>query len=164
MTIEIATLKLKPQFVTVDDFNNYHGKNLRDLLRSYGQNDSYDAERFLAKTELKLMNIIDRKTFRIYDFNNLTDRQLAFFKMAILEHAWYRYKNGDIGNDSGYNPERGDIVDQDEKEAIRVSQDTIDLLSNAGLWNMNIKNRPRKFAGGMWYLGLDGGPSYDPNS
>ena len=141
-------LILEPQYVTVDDFNNYHGVNLREILRNDG-NDSYQAERFLAREELKFINWIDNTTFRRLPYSQLNERQLKLFRCAILEQVMYVIKNGDIGLDSGYDPEKGVIADSDTLNSLRVSQVAIDLLSNAGLFNLVMKNRPRKFGGGF---------------
>lgn len=137
---------LKPQFVTVDDFNNYHNLNLREILLTYGD-DSYAAEKFLAVTEIKLMNWIDTVTFRRKNWNELNPKQKLLFQYAILEQANYRLNNGDIGLDSGYNPKQGKVADPGYLSQIRVSNDAIMFLSNAGLYNKVIKNRPRTFSG-----------------
>ena len=144
----MESLELKPQFVTVDDFNNYHGVNLREMLRN-NANDSYQAERFLAREEMKFMQWIDNTTFRRLSYHELNERQLKLFKCAILEQAMYVFKNGDIGLDSGYDPEKGVIADSDTLSSLRISQVAIDFLSNAGLFNLSMKNRPRKFGGGF---------------
>ena len=71
------------------------------------------------------------------------------FKEAIILQAMYTYKNGDIGMDSGYDAERGIVARRAELVELSVCQDAIDILSNAGLFNLVMKNRPRKFGGGF---------------
>ena len=139
-------IEFKPKYVTVDDFNNYHNMNLRDMLLSYG-NDSYAAEKFLFKVETQLLNWIDNVTFRRKNWNQLNAKQYQNLQLAILEQAMYVFKNGDISLDSGYNPEQGIIAQRGQLNRLRVSQAAIDYLSNAGLYNLVVKNRPRTFSG-----------------
>lgn len=140
-------INLAPKYVTVDDFNNYHNTNLRTLLLSFGMDDSYAAERFLATTEIKLMSWIDNTSFRRKHWDALNPRQKQAFQLAILEQAMYRYKNGDVDLDSGYDQEKGFIATRGQLNRIKVSQAAIEFLSNAGLYNLVIKNRPRTFSG-----------------
>lgn len=135
-----------PKFVTVDEFDNYWGANLRDMLRS-GANESNAASIFLARVERRLMAYIDNNTFRRYRYDELQGKQLDAMKEAILLQAMYTYKNGDIGMDSGYDAERGIIAKRSDLVELAACQDAIDTLSNAGLWNLVMKNRPRKFGG-----------------
>lgn len=139
-------IDFKPKYVTVDDFNNYWGVDLREMIRSYG-NDSYKAENFLFSTETKLMGWINANTFRRKDWNQLNPYQLQQFQLAILEQAMYRLKNGDIALDSGYDPDKGIIADNGKLSKLKVSTDAIQFLQNAGLYNLVIKNRPRTFSG-----------------
>ncbi len=140
-------IEFKPKYVTVDDFNNYHNMNLRDMLRSYSEDDSFAAERFLFKTEIKLMAWIDTVTFRRKRWDQLNAYQYLQFQLAILEQALYRYKNGDIDLDSGYDQDKGIIADKGKLNQLKVSSSAIEFLSNAGLYNLVVKNRPRTFSG-----------------
>ena len=153
------TSQFTPKFVTVDEFDNYWNANLRDMLRT-SANESNQAEMFLARVERRLMAYIDNNTFRRYKYEELCGKQLNAFKEAIILQAMYVYKNGDIGMDSGYDAERGLVAKRSELVELSVCQDAIDVLANAGLWNMSMKNRPRKFGGDILYgLGLAGGGS-----
>lgn len=95
------------------------------------------------------MAYIDNNTFRRYKYEELVGKQLDAFKEAIILQAMYVYKNGDIGMDSGYDAERGIVAKRGELVELSLCQDAIDTLSNAGLWNLVMKNRPRKFGGGF---------------
>lgn len=148
-----------PMFITVDEFDNYWSVNLRDMLRT-SANESNQAEMFLARVERRLMAYIDNNTFRRYKYEELCGKQLNAFKEAIVLQAMYVYKNGDIGMDSGYDAERGLVAKRAELVELSVCQDAIDVLANAGLWNMSMKNRPRKFGGDILYgIGLTRGGS-----
>lgn len=141
-------MQLQPKFVTIDDFNNYWAANLQNLLKT-SANESNQANMFLVRVERRLMSYIDNNTFRRYKYEELKGKQLDAFKEAILLQAMYTYKNGDIGMDSGYDSERGMTAKRAELVEISVCQDAIDILSNAGLWNLVMKNRPRRFGGGF---------------
>lgn len=141
-------LNIGPKFITIDEFDNYWTVNLRDMLRT-SANESNQAEMFLARVERRLMAYIDNNTFRRYKYEELVGKQLDAFKEAIILQAMYVYKNGDIGMDSGYDAERGIVARRGELVELSVCQDAIDTLSNAGLWNLVMKNRPRKFGGGF---------------
>ena len=138
----------QPQFVTVDDFKNYWGMDLRNMLRS-DDNESNQAERFLARVEDRLMNWIDNNTFRRlkYEDLHLNPRQYENWQKAILTQAMYMFKNGDLGIDSGYDSERGIITARHDLVELEVCQAAIDYLSNAGLFNLVVKNRPRVLRG-----------------
>ena len=133
---------LKPKFITIEEFDNYWAVNLRDMLRT-SANPSNQADLFLARVENRLMAYIDNNTFRRYKYEELQGIQLAAFKEAIILQAMYVYKNGDIGMDSGYDAERGSVIKRADLVEISVCQDAIDILSNAGLWNLAMKNKPR---------------------
>lgn len=131
-----------PKYVSVDDFKNYWGKDLRNLLRS-DDNESIQAEHFLGMCEDMLMAWIDKNTFRRLRYEDLRGKQLESWKKAIVIHAMYVFKQGIIGMDSGYDAEKGFIAEPYQLDQIVVCQASIDQLSNAGLFNLVMKNRPR---------------------
>lgn len=141
-------MDITPRYVTVDDFDAYHNVNLREMLRS-GANESNAANAFLFRVENLLMARIDSQTFRRFRYEELKGKQLEAFQMAILEQAMYTFRNGDLGMDSGYDAEKGMIASKADIEGIIVCDNAITILSNAGLWNLVMKNRPRKFGGGF---------------
>ena len=138
----------QPKFITVDDFKNYWGIDLRSVLRS-DNNESNQAERFLARVEDRLMNWIDNHTFRRIKYEDLKFRPYQYenWQKAILTQAMYMYKNGDLGMDSGYDAEKGVVAARSDLVELEVCQATIDYLSNAGLFNLNVKNRARTLQG-----------------
>lgn len=153
-------LRIKPRFVTVDDFFSFTGKHLEHLISS-DDNESNQADLFLMKVEDHLLNWIDRNTYRRIKYNCLIGEQKDSFKKAILSQALYTYKNGSIalGLESGYDQEKGIIVDYDKLSQLEVCQAAINYLGNAGLMNLSIKNKPRYMKGypGLDFTGFDGG-------
>ena len=91
---------------------------------------------------------IDNRTFRRIRYCDLNPRQLEHFQYALVEQAKYMVINGDFGLDSGYDQEKGLITDSQTIETLKVGSDVITQLSNAGLFNLTVKNRPRYPHGG----------------
>lgn len=152
-------MAIQKYYVTPDDFKNYWGIDLRNALRD-DDNVSNQADRFLERVQDRLENWINNNTFRRLKFEQLNPFQMENFKKAILTQAMYMYKQGDMGLDSGYDSEKGVIVDRGTLVQLQVCQAAIDYLSNAGLFNLSMKNRPRYIYGypGMAFAdNFDGG-------
>jgi hypothetical protein len=112
------------------------------------ENPSRAANIFLFRVEQELKAHVDTETFRNFDWDRLSDYQQKMLKLALLEQAHYILRNGDISSDSGYDPEKGIIVDIDTLDYISISRSAIRYLQTGGLWSMKIKPRPR--TGGFW--------------
>ena len=149
-------INMQPQFVSTDDFLNYWGIDLKAKLNK-GVNTSNFADMFLRRIEDRIMTWIDATTFRIVpweyykddyipknDFNKKSiDLSRDYWKKAILEQAMYVFKNSDIGQDSGYDPEKGIMAPESDLQAIEICRPCIRFLIEAGLYNHVMKNRPR---------------------
>lgn len=137
-------MEFKPKFVTVDDYKNFSGKDLRNQLKS-DDNESNQAERFLYLVEEHLMTWIDHKTFRKVGFDCLTPYQLEKFQLAILYQAQYTFKQGSLalGLENGVDAERGVVITDEQISQTEVCHAAIEHLSVAGLFNLKIKNRKR---------------------
>lgn len=149
-------INMQPQFVSSDDFFNYWGINLKAKLDK-GSNTSNFTDMFLRRVEDRLMAWIDKTTFRLYEWDYYKDdykitqewkkdiilEERDYWKKAILEQAMYIFKNSDIGQDSGYDPEKGIVATPEELQSIEVCRPCINFLAKAGLYNHVMKNRPR---------------------
>lgn len=133
---------MEPQFITIDDFENYWGLNLREKLKD-NSNSSNKAGIFLKRIELRVMNWIDSNTFRVTTWDRLTDFQLEHFRIALLEQAMYVYRNTDIALDSGYDPEKGFVADYAKLKTLEICEPCLRELKLAGLYNLNVLNRNR---------------------
>ena len=133
---------MKPQFIDANLFLDYTNVDLHAALKGK-DNPSAKVDTFLARVELRLMAWIDKNTFRIKDWRHLTDFQLEKFRYALLEQAYYMYRNGDIALDSGYDQERGIVAEHHAMQELVVCQPCIDYLIQAGLFNLKVKNRRR---------------------
>ncbi|MBR3208856.1 MAG: hypothetical protein IKF82_01165 [Bacilli bacterium] len=146
-------IRMMPQFVSADDFINYWGLNLSLRLKN-DDNLSNKTNIFLSQIEDRLMAWVDANTFRTipweyykdeYEYKTEEERKVAqvrkeAFKKAILNQAMYVYRNSNIGLDSGYDPEKGVIVQSQELQAIEICRPAIDYLKTAGLYNHVMRN------------------------
>lgn len=144
-------------FVTPDDFKSVYGKDLRNMLRS-DDNESNQAERFIAMVTSHLKNWIDNNTYRRLPYDSLTTYQLGQFQRAILAQVYYTYNEGlkALGLASGVDDEKGVVVSQEVLSTVTVCQAAINYLSNAGLFNLVVKNKPRILKGYPEYGFADG--------
>lgn len=138
------SLRTTAKFVTPDDFKNLFGIDLRQRLRP-SDNESNKADLFLMIVEDKFLQEVDRRIFRNYDWDEITlhPDDLEAMQKAVLTQALYVYRNSDLGLDSGYDPDRGVIVDKEALEAIKICDDALNYLRNAGLYVLTISNRRR---------------------
>lgn len=157
-TQPIPILKL---VVTPDDFNNLFGANLANLLRE-SANDSNYPNVFLRLVQDALMDWCDDHGFRRVHFNELQGMQLTYFQKAVLYQAYYVIKNGSVGLglDSGYDAEKGVVIDAVNLDRIGVPQRVVTLLHKSGLFNLKMKNRPRYNRGYPGLMGVYTGEDY----
>lgn len=135
-------MRTEPRFVKPSDYENYTGVSLNAELK-VNQNESNKANLFLMQIEDMLLARIDKTSFRLYDWNNLTEYQKDCLQKAIIIETQYIIRNSNIFTDSGYDPERGEIINIDKLQNIAICPSAIDFLSNCGLYNHVIKNRYR---------------------
>ena len=135
-------MNFEPKFISVSDFYDYWGIDLIEKLKNSG-NPSNKANIFLRRTENNVMAWIDAKTFRNVHWDHLSDFQLEQFQYALLEQAMYVYRNSDISLDSGYDTEKGIIVDRETLDDLIICIPALNFLKIAGLYNLNVTNRVR---------------------
>lgn len=137
-----SKLSNEPRFVTPDDFQNYTGKSLDELLDK-NANISNASNLFLLRVEDCLLSRLDNLSFRTVGYDDLSDFQLESLQKAIIYQAEYMIRNGDIFTDSGYDIERGEVIDFDKLQRVAICPTSVDLLKNCGLYNHVITNRRR---------------------
>lgn len=136
------------KFVTADDFYQYWGIDLNSRLRDGDDtNDSSKADIFLGRLEKRVMSWIDKNSFRVVPWNNLSEFQLDMFKCALLEQAMYMWRNGDIDMDSGYDQSSGLVIDPNTKASLVMCEPAINFLITSGIMNQKITNRKRFMSG-----------------
>ena len=110
--------------------------------------DSRKAERFLITVEDDVALFLDSNCFKRIDqeYKSMTEYQKECYKKALLNQAKYKLKNGDIGNESGFDPVTGIVTDRPHLKEIVLSEKCKKYLNLAGLYNRNIIA-----SGGGWF-------------
>lgn len=135
-------MRTAPRFVTKDDYLNYTNQDLDDILNVRDKSSNF-SNIFLLRVEDRLMSYVDAETYRIFKWEQLTGHQLECLQKAIIEQAEYILRNSDLFTDSGYDPEKGIVVDFNKLYEIMICRTAINYLKNGGLYNKVIVNRTR---------------------
>lgn len=127
---------LKTKYITADEYKQYFGDDLNVILPNDDMPNG-KAERFIARVEDDVALFLETKCFKRIDekYWELSDYQKECYKKALLNQVYYKVNNGDIGNDSGYDPSTGVIAHRNNIVDIVLSPKTTDYLRLAGLYN-----------------------------
>lgn len=149
MSISVPKLVVSP-----DDFKNFFGIDLANILRG-SDNDSNYPFVFLRLVQDFLIDWCDERGFRRKSLDDIYGAQLEAFQKAVLYQAYYVWKNGatGLGLESGYDAEKGIVINATDLQRIEVPERVVTLLHKAGLFNLKMKNRPRYNRG---YPGIAG--------
>lgn len=123
---------LQTKYITLDEFEEYFGINLRHELGSVEA-----AVAFLTRLENRIASYCDSKFNKNIDatYPHFSDYQKKHYKLALLEQAIYVFKNGDISVDSGYDPDKGVIG---KPQSLVICENCKNELRLCGIWNRNI--------------------------
>lgn len=134
-------MRTEPRFVKANDYKNYTGKDLNEMFDTEDSNNL--AEKFILRIEDLLLTRIDNISFRTQNWENLTDFQLECLQKAIIEQITYIVRNSDLFSDSGYDLDKGKIIDNEELYKIEICRASKDYLRRCGLLNLTVKNTHR---------------------
>lgn len=136
---------INSRYITKDDYFEKWGEDLSIILPN-GDNESNKVERFLELVEDRLACYVMQTTHKDIDliYPRFTDTQKIRYKKALLEQALYMIRNGDIGSDSGYDPNRGLVATNRTLKAIEISRPAISQLERCGLYD-------RRIRGNSWF-------------
>lgn len=134
-------MRTEPRFVKANDYKNYTGKDLNEMFDTEDSNNL--AEKFILRIEDLLLTRIDNISFRTQNWENLTDFQLECLQKAIIEQITYIVRNSDLFSDSGYDLDKGKIIDNEELYKIEICRASKDYLRRCGLLNLTVKNTRR---------------------
>jgi hypothetical protein len=135
-------MRTEPIFVKESDYNNYTGRNLKNILDPNSEIQNA-CNLFLLQIENRIMAKVDNMSFRVRSWDNLTPLQKEKMQLAIIEQAEYTLRNGDLFTDSGYDVEKGEIISTEKLRKIEICSIALEYLQSCGLLNKNIKNRVR---------------------
>lgn len=139
-------------YVVADDFKTYFGIDLALTLPD-DDNPSNKVEAFLLRVENRICVYLNARYYRYIEqeFPKFTDYQKEHFKYALLEQAYYVLRNGDISTDSGYDPEKGEVMNVDRLNNIVIAPNCENELMLCGLLSRKIRNRCRWGMDGWLY-------------
>jgi hypothetical protein len=128
------------KYVTKEDFKEFSGIDLELELRD--KDDSGNkVVIFIKGIENWIETYIQFHTGKKYDFTQLTSEQLEHFKKGLLYQIEYVLRNGNISNDSGYNPEAGSLVEPNFLNRISLSENAKMEFVMAGLWTRKLRSK-----------------------
>ena len=133
------------KYITPNDYLTYWHQNLDMILPQ-----DLPADIFIEQIEDEVAMLLEVNCFKRIDeeYIELSDYQKECYKKALLHQCRYKIKNGDISNDSGYDPQSGKIANEKYLEKIELSRQAKKYLNLAGLWNRNIGGK--LFGGGFF--------------
>ena len=140
-------MEIKTQYITPDDFKQYFGIDLAARLKG-DANPSDKANAFIKRVEDQMEVYLNSTFFKNIniEWSHFSDFQKEHYRLALLEQAYYIFKNGDIARDSGYEPDEGLKISTHEKREIMLSEIAKQHLEMTGLWTRNIRSSP-------WFIG-----------
>lgn len=132
--------QIQTKYITPDEFKDYFGIDL-SLELNDDTNPSNKAMAFLKRIEDRVESIVDVECFRQVDreYPCFSDYQKKHYKRALLEQAIYVFQNGEISVDSGYDPEKGVIVDNSKLKELSLAPNAKRELQLCGLWCKKIR-------------------------
>lgn len=135
-------MNLTTKYITPSDYLNYFGQNLKHILPD-DDSPSNKAERFIKQVEDEVEMFLNERCFKSIDVEwaCFSEKQKECYKLALLYQCKYKIENGDISNDSGYDPQTGKIISSQELKDIELSRNTKRYLNICGLWNRNIMGK-----------------------
>lgn len=138
---------MNTKYITPDEFKLYTGRDLNYELHD-DDNTSNKAFAFLNRIEVRMSAYIDANYNRNIDaeYPVFSDYQKEHYKYALLEQALYVLNNGEISQDSGYDPEHGVVANTGVLKYIKLSDNAREHLVLCGLLNRQLRGR------GLWWM------------
>ena len=129
------------RYITADEFREYTGIDLEAELRDTS-NPSDKVNAFIRRIEDRMESFMNTHFFKNVNdcWTKWTDEQKLWYKKALIEQAYYVFKNGDISSDSGYDPEKGVIASKHALDEITIAPNAKNYLRMTGLWSGHIGN------------------------
>lgn len=133
------TPPLLTRYITADEFRQYTGVDLEAELKDTA-NPSDKVNAFLRRVEDRMETYLNAHFFkRVTDhWPCFSEEQKRHYKLALIEQAYYVFKNGDISADSGYDPEKGIVASKRALGEITLAPNAKDHLRMTGLWSAHI--------------------------
>ena len=132
---------IQTKYITADEFKEYTGIDLEAELRNTA-NPSNKVAAFLKRVEDRMETYLNANFFHniTAEYPKFSDFQKEHYKLALIEQAYYIFKNGDIYSDSGYDPDKGVIANKKELNGMIIAPAARDHLRMTGLWSRYLGN------------------------
>lgn len=130
---------LQTKYITLDDYREYFAP--KDLVQELGNEEN--ALAFLKRLENRMETYIDSNFNKNIDkqYEKFTDYQKKHYKLALLEQAIYLVRNGDVSVDSGYDPDKGEIMNRNRLKMLSLAPNCVDELVLCGIYGRNLGDR-----------------------
>jgi len=123
--------------ITEQEFKEYTGVDLQIELK-----DLDDGVNKIPRTlKLWASRIYGEMTRPVKDDDKLTPFQIETIKNSIIEYGEYYFKNGDLYRSSGFDEDKGKLIDTTDIERIRMPKHITESLRKAGLIRTSIGRR-----------------------
>lgn len=138
---------LKTKYITPEEFKEYTGIDLGGLRDD--ANPSNKEMSWLVRLEDRMSLFIDSNFFVKIDdkFSHFSDYQKECYKKALYEQGIYIWRNGDISTDSGYDADKGEIINISKLKKLQIAPNAYNYLLMCGLLTRRIKTRN---SGNIW--------------
>ena len=130
-------MTIQTRYITAD--REYTGIDLMEEFHA-DSNPSDQINAFLKRIEDRMEVFLNAHFFkRVSDeWPQFSDFQKQHYKLALIEQAYYVFKNGDISSDSGYDPDKGIVASKHALTELVIAPNAKDHLRMTGLWSAHI--------------------------
>ena len=103
---------LQTRYITPEELMEYSGIDFEAKLKD-DANPSNKVASFIFRWEVRLEAYLNARFFKKVtdEWPQFTDWQKQMYKYALMEQCMYVFRNGDLSTDSGYDPEKGEVID-----------------------------------------------------
>lgn len=145
---------LQTRYITPEELMEYSGIDFEAKLKD-DANPSNKVASFIFRWEVRLEAYLNARFFKKVtdEWPQFTDWQKQMYKYALMEQCMYVFRNGDLSTDSGYDPEKGEVIDIEKLKKLVIAPNAVEFLELTGLWNRHIQ-APGFFTGGGWLWGV----------
>lgn len=142
-------MTLQTKYVTLDEFDEYFPE-IGPIRQALGGEEKAQAwlKRIEDRMEVFLNSNYNRNIEK--EWPVFTENMKEHYKKALLEQAIYIFRNSDITVDSGYDPEKGEVMNIGRLKNIMLAPNAIDHLRMCGLTNRQLLNLRQK--GIIWWM------------
>ena len=128
------------KYITRDDYRYFSGIDLEIELKD-NDDSSNKVNMFISRIEDWCENYLQYNTGQKIDYSKLEPESLNYFKKGIMYQIEYVLRNGDMSNDSGYNPESGGITEPNYLQNISLAPNAKMVFMLGGLYSRKIRSK-----------------------